>query len=60
MNAGGFFIAFTRTPDRFATVHRSMAHDDMFVEYLKTTNTGTFLVPPRVGTEGYIGQPLFA
>ncbi|WP_165165282.1 Dyp-type peroxidase [Corynebacterium qintianiae] len=60
MNAGLFFVAFTRTPDRFATVHRSMSRDEMFTEYLKTTGTGTYLVPPGVGPQGYIGETLLA
>ncbi|RNE48345.1 iron uptake transporter deferrochelatase/peroxidase subunit [Corynebacterium alimapuense] len=59
LNAGLFFIAFTKTPARFAQVHSSMARDDMFVEYLKTTNSGVYLVPPGVGTEDYVGQTLF-
>ena len=60
MDAGLFFIAFTQTPERFARVHRSMSSDDMFVEYLKTTNTGTYLVPPGVSREGFLGEGLFA
>lgn len=59
LNAGLFFIAFTKNPERFARVHRSMARDDMFIEYLKTTNTGVYLIPPGVGAEGYVGQGLF-
>ncbi|WKD57159.1 putative deferrochelatase/peroxidase EfeN precursor [Corynebacterium capitovis DSM 44611] len=60
LNAGLFFVAFTRTPDRFATVHRSMSRDEMFTEYLKTTNTGTYLIPPGVGAEGFVGEGMFA
>lgn len=60
MNAGLFFVAFTKTPERFARVHKSMSRDEMFVEYLKTTNTGTYLIPPGVGAEGFIGEGLFA
>lgn len=60
LNAGLFFIAFTRTPDRLARVHRNMARDDMFVEYLKTTSSGVFLVPPGTEPEGYVGQGIFA
>ena len=60
MDAGLFFIAFTRTPDRFATVHQSMSRDEMFLEYLKTTKTGTYLIPPGVGEEGFIGEGMFA
>lgn len=60
MNAGLFFIAFTQTPERFARVHKSMSRDEMFTEYLKTTNTGTYLIVPGVGDEGYIGEGMFA
>ena len=60
LDAGLFFIAFTRTPDRFATVHQSMSRDEMFLEYLKTTKTGTYLIPPGVGEEGFVGEGLFA
>lgn len=59
LKAGLFFIAFTKTPGRFARVHTSMARDDLFVEYLKTTNTGVYLIPPGVGPEGFIGEGLF-
>ncbi|MFD5867500.1 Dyp-type peroxidase [Corynebacterium sp. NPDC060344] len=59
LDAGLFFIAFTRTPERFARVHQNMARDDMFLEYLKTTSSAVFLVPPGVGAEGYVGQGLF-
>lgn len=60
MDAGLFFIAFTQTPERFARVHKSMSRDEMFTEYLKTTNTGTYLVAPGVGAEGFVGEGLFA
>lgn len=60
LDAGLFFIAFTRTVDRFATVHQSMSRDEMFLEYLKTTNTGTYLIPPGVGETGFVGEGMFA
>lgn len=60
LDAGLFFIAFVNSPDRFSRVHRSMSRDDMFVEYLKTTGTGVYLVPPGIADGHYIGQPLFA
>ena len=59
LDAGLFFIAFTQTPDRFARVHRSMSNDEMFTEYLKTTNTGTYLIAPGVGDNDTIGAGLF-
>ncbi|HIY94248.1 MAG TPA: Dyp-type peroxidase [Candidatus Rothia avicola] len=58
--AGLFFIAFVNDPARFATVHKNMARDDLFVEYLKTRSSSVFLVPPGVAEEGgYIGQVFF-
>ncbi|MFV0453117.1 MAG: iron uptake transporter deferrochelatase/peroxidase subunit [Propioniciclava sp.] len=60
LNAGLFFIAFVKAPQRFATVHKNMARDDLFIEYLKTTSSSVFLVPPGCAPDGYLGQPLFA
>jgi deferrochelatase/peroxidase EfeB len=57
--AGLFFIAYLKSPDRFAQVHKNMARDDMFVEYLKTQSTAVFLVPPGIAEGGYVGQALF-
>jgi deferrochelatase/peroxidase EfeB len=54
-----FFIAFVNSPERFSRVHRSMSRDDMFVEYLKTTGTGVYLVPPGIDDGQYVGQQLF-
>lgn len=59
LDAGLFFIAFTRTVNRFATVHQSMSRDEMFLEYLKTTKTGTYLIPPGVGESGFVGEGMF-
>ncbi|WGT46130.1 Dyp-type peroxidase domain-containing protein [Tessaracoccus lacteus] len=61
LDAGLFFIGFVKSPDRFATVHRNMARDDMFVEYLKTTGSAVFLVPPGAASVGHwVGESLFA
>jgi len=60
LDAGLFFIGFVKAPARFAAVHTNMARDDMFVEYLKTTSSSVFLVPPGVAADGYVGQALFA
>lgn len=59
LDAGLFFIGFVKSPERFATVHTNMARDDMFVEYLKTTSSSVFLVPPGVREGQYVGQALF-
>lgn len=59
LDAGLFFIAFVNQPENFAAVHKNMARDDMFVEYLKTTGSAVFLVPPGVQDGQYIGHQLF-
>ncbi|MDO5076927.1 iron uptake transporter deferrochelatase/peroxidase subunit [Corynebacterium sp.] len=59
LNAGLFFIAFVKAPGRFAKVHKNMARDDMFIEYLKTTGSAVFLVPPGIQEGQYVGQQLF-
>ena len=46
--------------DRFATVHQSMSRDEMLLEYLKTTKTGTYLIPPGVSENGFIGEGMFS
>lgn len=58
LDAGLFFLGFVRAPERFATVHTNMARDDMFVEYLRTTSSSVFLVPPGIAEGGYVGQAL--
>ena len=60
LDAGLFFIAFVSDPARFATVHKNMARDDLFVEYLKTTSSSVYLVPPGVAEGEYVGQALFS
>lgn len=58
--AGLFFIAFVSAPERFAAVHKNMARDDMFVEYLKTLGSGVYVVPPGIAEGGWVGEPLFS
>lgn len=60
LNAGLFFIAFVNDPERFARVHQNMARDDLFVEYLKTSGSSVFLVPPGIKDGQYVGQQLFS
>lgn len=59
LDAGLFFLAFVRDPARFAQVHTNMARDDMFVEYVRTTSSSVFLVPPGIAEGGHVGQALF-
>ena len=37
-----------------------MWRDEMLLEYLKTTKTGTYLIPPGVGETGFVGEGMFA
>ncbi len=57
--AGLFFIAYVNSPESFATVHKNMARDDMFVEYLKTKSSAVFVVPPGVEQGSFVGAKLF-
>ncbi len=59
LDAGLFFIAYVKDPQRFAQVHKNMARDDMFIEYLKTRSSSVFIVPPGVKEGQYVGQALF-
>ena len=60
LDAGLFFIAFVRDPDRqFIPLQNRMAKNDALVEYLKFTSSAIFAVPPGVGPGEYVGQALF-
>jgi len=69
LDAGLFFLAFMRDPaTQFVPLQQKMSRSDaMTVEYLRTTGSAVFAVPPGVpkGTAlgpdgGFIGQTLFA
>ena len=61
LDAGLFFIAFVRDPDRqFIPLQNRMAQQDALMEYLKFTSSAIFAVPPGVGRGEYVGQALFA
>lgn len=60
LNAGLFFIAFTRDPVRhFVPIQQRLARDDALSEYIEHTGSAIFAVPPGLGESEYIGQPLF-
>jgi deferrochelatase/peroxidase EfeB len=60
MNAGLFFIAFVRDPDRqFIPIQNAMARSDALMEYLRFTQSSIFAVPPGTKDGEYIGQALF-
>jgi deferrochelatase/peroxidase EfeB len=60
LDAGLFFIAFTRDPDQhFIPLQANLARNDSLSEYLQHTGSALFAVPPGVAEGGYIGQTLF-
>ncbi|MDO9497537.1 MAG: iron uptake transporter deferrochelatase/peroxidase subunit, partial [Nocardioides sp.] len=61
LNAGLFFIAYVRDPRTgFIPVQNAMAKNDALMEYLKTTGSALFAVPPGLKAGEYVGQSLFA
>jgi len=70
LDAGLFFLAYVRDPrTQFVPIQERMSSADiMTVEYLRTTGSALFAVPPGIplgaalgGTDGaFIGQSLFA
>jgi deferrochelatase/peroxidase EfeB len=61
LNAGLFFIAYVRDPRTgFIPIQNAMAKHDALMEYLKTTGSALFAVPPGAKPGEYVGQSLFA
>jgi len=60
LDAGLFFIAFVRDPDRhYIPMQRQLASHDGLMEYLQHTGSGLWAVPPGIRPGEYVGQPLF-
>lgn len=60
LDAGLFFLAFTRDPDaNFIPMQLSLARSDPMNEYIQHTGSAIFAVPPGVAEGGYVGQGLF-
>lgn len=63
LDAGLFFIAFVRSPDKqFIPMQRELARKDLLNEYITHTGTAVFACPPglREGdTSGFWGSTLF-
>jgi len=60
LDAGLFFIAFVRDPDRhYIPMQRQLASHDGLMEYLQHTGSGLWAVPPGTRPGEYVGQPLF-
>jgi deferrochelatase/peroxidase EfeB len=61
LDAGLFFIAYVRDPDRqYVPMQNKLSRDDGLMEYLVHTGSALFAVPPGVRKGGFIGEPLFA
>ncbi len=60
LDAGLLFVAYVRDPRTgFIPVQNAMAQHDALMEYLKTTGSALFAVPPGVGPGEFVGQALF-
>lgn len=60
LDAGLFFLAYTRDPDRhFIPLQTNLARHDALNEYIVHTGSALFAVPPGVSAGQYIGQSLF-
>jgi deferrochelatase/peroxidase EfeB len=60
LDAGLFFIAFVRDPDRhYIPMQLQLASKDGLMEYLQHTGSGLWAVPPGVREGEYVGQSLF-
>jgi deferrochelatase/peroxidase EfeB len=60
LDAGLFFLAFTRDPDKhFIPLQSNLARNDTLNEYIQHTGSAIFAVPAGVAEGGYVGQALF-
>lgn len=60
LDAGLFFIAFTRDPDEFfIPLQTNLSRNDSLNEYIQHTGSAIFAVPPGVAEGGFVGEPLF-
>ena len=60
LDAGLFFLAFTRDPDRhFIPLQTNLARHDALNEYVQHTGSALFAVPPGIARGEYVGQRLF-
>ncbi|WP_286928436.1 MULTISPECIES: iron uptake transporter deferrochelatase/peroxidase subunit [Aeromicrobium] len=58
LNAGLFFLAFSRSPQQFITIQRSLAGDALN-EYIRHIGSALFAVPGGVRPGGSVGDGLF-
>jgi deferrochelatase/peroxidase EfeB len=60
LDAGLFFIAFVRDPDKhYIPMQLQLSSKDGLMEYLQHTGSGLWAVPPGVREGEFVGQPLF-
>jgi deferrochelatase/peroxidase EfeB len=61
LDAGLFFIAYVRDPDRqYIPMQTKLSADDGLMEYLVHTGSGLFAVPPGVPRGGFVGELVFS
>ena len=61
LDAGLFFIAFVRDPDKhYIPMQTQLSKKDGLAEYLQHTGSGLWAVPPGVREGEHVGQALFA
>jgi deferrochelatase/peroxidase EfeB len=61
LDAGLFFIAYVRDPDRhYIPMQTQLSSKDGLMEYLQHTGSGLWAVPPGVREGEHVGQALFA
>jgi deferrochelatase/peroxidase EfeB len=61
LDAGLFFIAYVRDPDRqYIPMQTKLSRHDGLMEYLTHTGSALFAVPPGVRPGGFVGEGLFA
>jgi len=61
LDAGLFFIAYVRDPDRqYIPMQTRLSQRDGLMEYLQHTGSALFAVPPGVRRGGFVGEALFA
>src|SRR4051794_26842941 len=61
LDAGLFFVAFVRDPDRqYIPMQNRLSRDDGMHEYLRHTGSALFAVPPGARPGGYVGEALFS
>jgi deferrochelatase/peroxidase EfeB len=61
LDAGLFFLAFVRDPDRqYIPMQTRLSAHDGLMEYLEHTGSALFAVPPGTRRGGFVGDTLFA